>query len=145
MEMWIGYVLGGLAAGILSSMFGVGAGILLVPLLSMAFGFGQKSAQGMALAIMVPMALVGAIRYHHSPDVPIHLPTVGIIAIGAVVGALIGSKMAFNIPNIILKRMFACFIILVGINILIKSFHGSGAKNPGDSNAAMQQRNSQNY
>ena len=130
MEMWVWYVLGGIAAGILSSMFGVGAGILLVPLLSIAFGFGQKSAQGMALAIMVPMALAGAFRYHINPNIPIHLPTVGIIAIGAVAGALIGSKIVFNIPDLILKRMFACFIIVVGINILVKSFVNHPVKEP---------------
>jgi uncharacterized membrane protein YfcA len=130
MDMWIWYIVGGIVAGILSSLFGVGAGIILVPMLSLAFGFGQKSAQGMALAVMVPMALAGAIRYYQSPEVPIHLPTVGIIALGAVAGALIGSKMVFNIPNIILKRIFACFIILVGINILAKSFRKAPAKEP---------------
>ncbi|MEE9367248.1 MAG: sulfite exporter TauE/SafE family protein [Pontiella sp.] len=126
MEIWMWYVLGGIAAGILSSMFGVGAGILMVPLLSIVFGFGQKSAQGMALAIMVPMALVGAMRYHLNPDIPVKLSVVGIVAIGGVLGALIGSKIVFNIPDFILKRMFACFIIIVGINILIKSFYGNG-------------------
>jgi uncharacterized membrane protein YfcA len=122
MEMWVWYIVGGIAAGILSSMFGVGAGILLVPLLSIAFGYGQKSAQGMALAIMVPMALVGALRYHLNPDIPLNLSMAGIVAVGGVLGALIGSKIVFSIPNIILKRMFACFIIVVGINILVKSF-----------------------
>ncbi len=130
MEMWIWYVIGGVAAGILSSMFGVGAGILLVPLLSMAFGFGQKSAQGMALAVMVPMALAGAIRYHLNPDISVRFPVVAIIAIGGVLGAIIGSKIVFEIPNVILKRMFACFIIVVGINILVKSFLNRPAKEP---------------
>jgi len=130
MDMWVWYVLGGIAAGILSSMFGVGAGILLVPLLSIAFGFGQKSAQGMALAVMVPMALAGAIRYHLNPDVSLKIPVVAIIAIGGVLGAIIGSKIVFGIPNIILKRMFACFIIIVGINILVKSFLKPPAETP---------------
>ncbi len=128
MEMWVWYIIGGIIAGILSSMFGVGAGILLVPLLSLAFGFGQKSAQGMALAVMVPMALAGAIRYHLNPDVPLNLSAVAIIAMGGVLGAIIGSHLVFGIPNIILKRMFACFIIVVGINILVKSFLNRPAK-----------------
>lgn len=128
MDMWVWYIVGGIAAGVMSSMFGVGAGIILVPMLSLAFGFGQKSAQGMALAIMVPMALAGAVRYHLNPDVPIHLPTAGIISVGAVAGALLGSKIVFNISDLILKRMFACFIIVVGINILVKSFVKRPAK-----------------
>ena len=125
MDMWVWYVLAGMAAGILSSMFGVGAGIILVPLLGIAFGFAQKSAQGMALAVMVPMALAGAIRYYYNPDVPINLPTVAWVAVGAVVGALLGSKIAFSLSGLVLKRLFACFIIIVGVNMLVKSFRGS--------------------
>jgi uncharacterized membrane protein YfcA len=127
MELWIWYVLAGIAAGIISSMFGVGAGILMVPILALGFGFGQKSAQGMALFIMVPMALAGALRYHLNPDVSINLRVAGIVAVGGVLGAVIGSKIVFNIPDMILKRMFACFIILVGINMLVKSFHAPRA------------------
>lgn len=125
MEYWYLYILGGIAAGILSSMFGVGAGILVVPMLAIGFGYAQKSAQGMALIIMIPMALAGAIRYKLNPDIPINLPVAGVIAAGAVAGAFIGSRIAFGLSNILLKRMFACFIILVGINILVKSFLGS--------------------
>jgi uncharacterized protein len=125
MEQWYLYILAGTAAGVISSIFGVGAGILLVPLLAISFGFGQKSGQGMALFVMAPMALAGALRYHFNPDVPINLPVVGLVAIGGVIGALIGSHIVFNIPDVVLKRMFACFIILVGINILAKSFNAS--------------------
>ncbi len=130
MEQWYLYILAGIAAGIISSMFGVGAGILLVPVLALGFAFGQKSAQGMALFIMIPMALAGAIRYYLNPNIPINLPVCGIMAVGGVLGAIIGSKIVFNIPNIILKRMFACFIIIVGINILVKSFLNRPAKEP---------------
>ncbi|MFO7904310.1 MAG: sulfite exporter TauE/SafE family protein [Pirellulaceae bacterium] len=128
MEMWVWYVLGGVAAGILSSMFGVGAGILLVPMLTLAFGFEQKSAQGMALAIMIPMALTGAIRYKLNPDIPLSAPVVVVMAVGGIGGALIGSKLVFGIPNLVLKRMFACFMILVGINMLVKSIPNPPAK-----------------
>ncbi len=130
MEQWYLYIAAGIAAGIISSMFGVGAGILVVPVLAIGFAFGQKSAQGMALFIMVPMAIAGAIRYYLNPDIPINLPVCGMVAVGGVLGAIIGSKIVFNIPNIILKRMFACFIILVGINILVKSFSKPSEKPP---------------
>ncbi|TWT84078.1 Sulfite exporter TauE/SafE [Planctomycetes bacterium CA13] len=119
--MWVWYVLGGIAAGLLSSMFGVGAGILLVPLLSIAFGFGQKDSQGMALAVMVPMAFAGAMRYHFNPDIHLDLSVAAIVAVGGVLGAIVGSQIVFGIPDIVLKRMFACFIIVVGINILVNS------------------------
>jgi len=85
------------------------------------------------------MALAGAIRYHLNPDVPLNLSAVAIIAMGGVLGAIIGSHLVFGIPNIILKRMFACFIIIVGINILVKSFSKSSVsaslQNPENSTA----------
>jgi len=130
MEQWVLYILAGIIAGIISSMFGVGGGILMVPILAVGFAFGQKSAQGMSLFIMLPMALAGAIRYYLNPDIPINLPVAGVVAVGGVLGAIIGSKIVFNIPNVILKRMFACFIILVGINMLVKSFLNRPAKEP---------------
>jgi uncharacterized membrane protein YfcA len=57
------YIVLGLVSGVFSSTFGVGSGILMIPALVMMFEFTQKSAQGICLAVMAPMALVGAIRY----------------------------------------------------------------------------------
>ena len=56
---WIFIVLG-VCAGIISGGLGLGAGVVLVPALVLFFSFGQKNAQGMALAVMIPMALLGA-------------------------------------------------------------------------------------
>ncbi len=121
MEYWYLFLLAGLVAGIVSSLFGVGAGIVMVPLLTLGFAFGQKSAQGTALMVMIPMVIVGAIRYKLNPDVEINMAVSGLMAIGGVVGAIIGSQLVFNISPIVLKRMFGVFIILAGINILLKT------------------------
>ncbi|OVE75183.1 hypothetical protein BVX97_05550 [bacterium E08(2017)] len=122
MEQWYILIMAGIAAGLLSSMFGVGAGILLVPVLTIGFSYAQKEAQGMSLAVMVPMVLVGAIRYKMNPELNINLLLVLLIAVGAVVGAIIGPKIAFSVSNLVLKRMFACFMIVVGIKMLLNSF-----------------------
>lgn len=130
MESWYLYILAGIAAGVISSLFGVGGGILMVPLLVLGFSFGQKSAQGMSLFIMLPMALAGAIRYKLNPTVEVNLAVCGIIAIGGVIGAMIGSQIVFNIPEIILKRVFAVFIILTGINMIVKTLPKPAPKEP---------------
>jgi uncharacterized membrane protein YfcA len=130
MENWYLYIIAGLAAGILSSMFGVGSGILMVPILTIAFSFGQKSAQGMALALMVPMALVGALRYYFNPEIDISLKLVGLLAIGGVIGAVVGSHIVFNISEAVLKRMFAVFIIITGIHMFMKSYAKPAVKEP---------------
>jgi len=121
MEYWYLILLAGLVAGIISSLFGVGAGIVTVPILVLGFELTQKSAQGTALFVMIPMALVGAIRYKLNPEIEVNLALAGLMAVGGVVGALIGSQIVFNIPNVVLKRMFAVFIIIAGINMLYKS------------------------
>ena len=128
MENWYLYLLAGLAAGIMSSLFGVGGGILMVPILALGFSFGQKSAQGMSLFIMLPIALAGAIRYKMNPDIPINLTVCGLMALGGIAGAMLGTHLVFNISQIMLKRMFAVFIILTGIHMFIKSFAKPAAK-----------------
>jgi len=109
----------GLAAGVLSAMLGVGSGILLVPALTLAFGLTQKSAQGTALAVMVPMALVGAMRYIANPDIEVNLMRVGLLAVGAVVGAFLGSAIASHLPNAVLRRIFAIFLLVVAVRMLL--------------------------
>ena len=59
---WLFIVLGD-ATGKISCSLGLGCGTVVVPVLVLVCHFGQKSAQGMALAVMVPMAFVGVVRY----------------------------------------------------------------------------------
>ncbi len=125
MEHWYLFILAGLCAGMVSSLFGVGAGIVMVPLLVMGFGLAQKSAQGTALVVMIPMALVGAIRYKLNPEIEVSLPVSALMGLGGVVGALIGSQLVFSIPSLVLKRMFAVFIIIAGLNMFIKTLKKS--------------------
>lgn len=130
MENWYLFIIAGVATGIMSSMFGVGGGILMVPILTLAFGFGQKSAQGMSLFIMLPIALAGALRYKLNPDIPVNLPVAGWMALGGIAGAMIGTHLVFNISDAVLKRAFAVFIILTGIQMIVKSFAIPAAKEP---------------
>jgi uncharacterized protein len=130
MENWYLYILAGLAAGVMSSLFGVGGGILIVPILTIAFAFGQKSAQGMSLFIMLPIALAGALRYKLNPDIPINLPVCFMMALGGIAGAMIGTQLVFSIPQILLRRMFAVFVIITGIHMFVKSYAKPAAKEP---------------
>ncbi len=115
---WLGFL--GVAAGIISGALGVGSGIVLVPALTLLLGFAQKQAQGTALSVMVAMALVGALRYHINPDIKLSWTLILILAGGAVLGSLIGSQIAFALPGGALKKVFAVFIIVVGIRMLLK-------------------------
>jgi len=130
MENWVLYIIAGLITGIWSALFGVGGGIVMVPMLTLAFGFGQKSAQGISLLVILPTALAGFIRYKLNSGVSINLTVAGWMAIGGILGAIIGSQIVFNLSEALLKRMFAVLLIGVGISMFIKSFPKSGAKVP---------------
>lgn len=134
---WI-FILLGICAGILSGTLGLGSGIILVPALVLICGFGQKNAQGMALAVMVPMALLGAMRYWKNPQVEMSAVVVGLIICGALVGTLAGTELASRLPNQILRKAFAVFLVIVAVKIL---FMTTGAKKQGPDESPIKQKN----
>ena len=111
---WWGYVLLGLAAGILSGTLGVGSGAIMVPALVLIMALPQKSAQGTSLAIMVPMVLTGALRYKLDADVSVSTMAVVLLVAGAIPGALLGSELAQRVPASVLRKLFAAFLIIIG-------------------------------
>jgi hypothetical protein len=117
---WI-LILIGLVAGVLSGMLGIGSGIVLVPVLVTFFLVPQKSAQGTALAVMVPMALLGAVRYWHNPEVSISLGLVALLIVGSLAGTLIGTELAARLPVHWLRKAFALFLIIAAVRMLITS------------------------
>ncbi len=129
MEMWWAYIIVGVVCGVFSAVFGVGAGILLIPALVLIFALPQKSAQGVCLAVMGPMALVGAIKYHLNPDIVISLPAVVLLTIGGVVGAYFGATIAGWASGLILRRLFAVIMIIAAIKMLWTT-KGAEAKAP---------------
>lgn len=118
---WWVFVVLGICAGILSGALGLGSGIILVPTLVLICGFAQKSAQGTALAVMVPMALVGALRYWRNPAIDINTLPVGLIICGALAGALVGTELASRLPGHILRKVFAAVLLIAAIRMFMTS------------------------
>jgi uncharacterized membrane protein YfcA len=110
----------GVVAGLISGALGVGSGILLIPALVLLLGMTQKSAQGTSLAVMVAMAAVGAFRYYTNQEIQMSLTTIVILSIAAVVGAYLGSHLAFMLSGAVLRKMFAVFIMLVGMRMFFE-------------------------
>jgi uncharacterized membrane protein YfcA len=115
-EWWVFVVLG-LGAGVISGMLGVGSGVVLIPVLVLLSHFEQKAAQGTALAVMVPMALVGAIRYWRNPAIELNGAVIGLLVLGAVVGTLFGTELAARLPAGVLRKFFAVFLMLVAVRM----------------------------
>ena len=109
----------GLVAGIVSATFGVGSGIIVVPALAIVAGLTQKEAQGIALVVMVPMALIGALRYHFNADIHLDYRIALIMAVTVVVGVNIGANIVGAVSNRQLQFGFACFLIIVAIRMVL--------------------------
>lgn len=111
------YLLLGLTAGILSGLVGIGGGILIVPTLVILFGMTQHQAQGTSLAVLIPpVGILAAMTYYKQGF--IDLRVAGIICAGFVLGALYGAKIAINIPDIVLKKVFGVFLLIVAIKMI---------------------------
>ena len=123
---WWAFVLLGVVAGVLSGALGLGAGTIVVPTLVLLWKFPQKSAQGMALAIMVPMALLGAFRYWRNPKIDIDFVVVAFIIGGAMVGTLGGTELAARLPAAVLRKAFAIILLIVAFKMFWMSPKSKG-------------------
>jgi uncharacterized protein len=100
----------GLAAGVLSGLFGVGGGILFVPTL-VALGLGQLEAQATSLLAILPTVTAGVVnqyRYgHFRPRLAL------IVGISSIIGVEIGARIATSLTDTVLRRLFA--VLLFGV------------------------------
>jgi uncharacterized membrane protein YfcA len=103
--------------GILSGLVGVGGGIIMVPAMVLFLGFTQKQAQGTSLGIMLlPVGILAVIQYYKQGY--INFNTVFIISAAFVVGGFLGSKLALNLSDDKMKKVFAVVLLLVSLKML---------------------------
>ena len=111
-------ILIGILAGILSGLVGVGGGVIMVPLLVFLLGFSQHQAQGTSLAVLV-VPVTGIAVYNYYKEGYIDWRYAAIIAVFFVVGGYFGSKMAINIDQKILKKIFGFILLLIAGKMLL--------------------------
>jgi uncharacterized membrane protein YfcA len=117
LPVWLKYVLIGLLAGLLSGLFGVGGGTVIVPLLVLLCGFDQRLASGTSLAAILPTAVVGVISYAAVGSVS-WLAAL-LLAVGAVAGAQIGTWLLPRLPVRALQWGFVGFLAIVIVNLFL--------------------------
>jgi len=110
-------VLIGLVAGVFSSVFGVGGGIVIVPLLIMVAGFAAKEASAVSLGAIAITALAGVVLYsfHGKVDVA-HAALVGI---PAMVGALGGASLQRRLSGAGFMLAFSGLLTAIGVWLLV--------------------------
>lgn len=116
----VGLLAIGLAAGLLSSMVGIGGGVVIVPMLVLLFAMSQKMAQGTSLALlMMPVGIFAVINYYKAGYVDVKIAAV--LAVAFVAGSFLGSKVALDLPENTIKKIFGVFMMLLSIKYLFFS------------------------
>ncbi len=108
----------GLSAGVLSGLFGIGGGIVMVPAMVIFLHLDQKTATGTSLAALVlPVALLSVIAYARAGHV--EFKTAGLIGAGIFVGSLVGARVALGTSDLVLRRAFAVLLVLAAVRLTV--------------------------
>ncbi len=107
----------GMVTGVLAGMLGIGGAIVMIPALVFLMGFSQHSAQGTSLAVMLPpIGILAAYNYYKAGHV--NLKFALILALAFLIGSYFGSKIALNVPQQVLKKIFGILLLLVAVRML---------------------------
>jgi uncharacterized membrane protein YfcA len=109
----------GLAAGVAGGLFGVGGGLVLIPILTGFFQFSQHQAHGTSLAVIGATAVVSVFVYAAHGNVAWW--TALFVAIASIFTARVGARMATRLTPHRLAKAFAIFLLLVAIRLLWKA------------------------
>jgi uncharacterized protein len=110
-------MLTGLLGGILSGLFGIGGGVIIIPILVLLLGMNQHLAQGTTLALFVPpIGFLAAWTYYREGLVD--LKVAGLLCIGFFIGGLLGAKLAAYLSDIVLKRLFGWFMLVIALRMI---------------------------
>jgi len=112
----------GVLAGFLAGMFGVGGGILIVPGLVLATHMSQRLAHGTSLAAVVPISVASLASYAAHDNVDWHVALW--LAIGAVGGAVIGTRLLHVLPHRTLAILFAAVLVASAVRLFIATDAG---------------------
>lgn len=115
--MEIGILLVGLVAGILSGLFGIGGGIIMVPSLIAFFGLEMLNANATSLAAMLlPVGILGVITYYKAGYINVKHSLW--IAVGLLAGSFFGAELAVSVDVKILSKLYAAFLLYVAVGYL---------------------------
>jgi uncharacterized protein len=107
----------GLVAGLFSALFGVGGGIVVVPLLILAVGFPPRPAMATSLAAIALISLVGAVTYAFHGEVK--PGAAAIVGLPAAVGAVAGAALQQRLATRTLSLAFAALLAGLGVRLLV--------------------------
>lgn len=111
------FVIIGIIAGILSGLFGIGGGIIIVPALVFLCGFSQLKAQGTSLAILLPpVGILAFLDYYKRGEVNVKAGI--LICVFLVIGSVFGAKISQLLPVNVLRRVFGVLMLLISVKLI---------------------------
>jgi uncharacterized membrane protein YfcA len=111
-------ILLGVAAGVLSGLFGVGGGILFVPAL-LALGLGQLEAQGTSLLAILPTVLAGTWNQRRYGN--LRPRTALVLGLASIAGVEAGARLATELPESTLRRLFAVLLFGAAAQLVLRT------------------------
>ena len=105
----------GIGVGVLAGLYGVGGGILFVPILVLFFDFGQVEAEATSLLAILPTVIAGSWRQHGYGN--IRWRPAAIMGLGAVAGVQAGVLVAHALPEDDLRKLFGVLMIAIAAQI----------------------------
>ena len=111
----VSLILIGIAGGILSGLFGIGGGTIIVPALALWLGMQQKLSAGTSVAAILPTAVVGATSYALQGNVD--WSAAALLAVGIVLGAQLGSHLLHRLPVGAIQWSFMVFLAVVIVSL----------------------------
>jgi len=106
----------GLVTGSLSGLIGIGGGIIMIPALVFFAGLSQHESIGTSLAVMLPpIGLFAAYNYYKEGFV--NLKFAAILAVAFIVGSYFSSKIAVQIPENMIRRIFSVLLLVIAVKM----------------------------
>lgn len=118
MNPTLGFALLGLLAGFASGCFGIGGGILLVPVLVLLFKIDYHIAVGTSLALIIPISVAGSATNFSLGK--INWTIFWACALAGAAGAILGSLFIQKIPALYAKRAFSVLLLYAAARLWIK-------------------------
>ena len=108
----------GVASGFLSALFGVGGGIIVVPLLVLLLGFDPRVATATSLAAILVTAIAGASSF--SLLAHVDWGAAALVGLPALAGSLAGVRIQRRVNSRALTLLFALFLVGVAIVLFLE-------------------------
>lgn len=118
MPAFLIYALMGVFGGLASGLFGVGGGLVFVPLLVMLKNMGLHQAIGTSIAIVIPTAMMSTFR--HASAGHVDWKVAAWITFFALAGAWLGSSLSLQMDAVNLRRFYAVFLVCVAAKLFFQ-------------------------